>query len=128
MFKKILFVISMATMLTVFACAQKKPSEIRTYRELLNYSAAAMKTYKGAPSEYASFLKDLITAMGNEADEAIEEGSAITKLSDKDEIEGMVFVVMFVAGAVGEKLNKYDNIDEKQFFNTLEQAFIKYAK
>ena len=128
MFKRMFVVVCMALMCAVTACSQKRPSEIRTYRELLNYSASAMKAYKGAPFEYASLLKDLITIMGDEADEEIEKGDAITNLSDKDEIEDMVFIVLLVAESASKKFSKYENVDEKLFFDTLEKALISYAK
>lgn len=64
MFKSMFVAVCMVMLCAVTACSQK-PSEIRTYRELLSYSAAAMKAYKDASRKYASLLKDLITVMGD---------------------------------------------------------------
>lgn len=133
MFKKIVIAVCMVLMVAMAGCSQKKPSEIRTYRELLNYSISAMKAYKGAPSEYVSILKDYSIALGDTIDEDIEKGEVFTNLSDTNVIEDMVDALwVYEENMDEEKLEafekKYDNFDFDAFSETLKKALINYAR
>ncbi len=121
----------LACTLVLAACSKKVPSEIRTYRELFNYSATAMKAYKDSPSEYVSLLKDAITVLGDELDEDIsKKGETWTDFSDEDEIGAAVLLMYFALGSMEDEAfdKKYEAVDADDFFNTLEKAFTYYGE
>ena len=131
MFKKVFFGMCLAVMLTMVGCSPKKPTEVKTARELFDYSISALKADKTAPSEYVSLLKDASVLLADELDEELgNDGEGWTNFSDEKEISGAVFIVcLAVASVEDEKFEaKYENVDGDEFAKVLKNAFIEYAK
>lgn len=128
--KQALIIMFLAISFVMPACSQKTPAEIRTYRELFNYSVSAMQAYKDRPVEYVSLIKDAITILDKDLDENIsKKGEVWNNLSDRKEIQKAVFVMSFALASVKDAkfYEKYKSIDEKSFVDVLEKAFLYKA-
>lgn len=128
--KQALIIMFLAISFVMPACSQKTPAEIRTYRELFNYSVSAMQAYKDRPVEYVSLIKDAITILDKDLDENIsKKGEAWSNFSDIKEIEGAVFVVCVAIDSIKDYgfNEKYKNVDGNSFAGALEEAFLYKA-